>query len=170
MKRSNTLAMLAAAGLAAVVAYSAAWAARGGTPQPTTDPAASAVLGWLGASEDQRAQLAELDRAFPADLGRLRGELESARGQLARAIEDPASTREQVTAALEASLQARSTLEHRVLDYIMSVRTHLTPDQQKRLLGLCAEQVRRGRGWQHGQNVESPGRGGGGRGPRGRGN
>ena len=170
MKRPSTLTVLAVGALAAVIAYSVARAARGPAARPTTDPAADAVLGLLGAEESQRAQLAEIDRTFPDDLARLRADVDTRRAELAKALEDPASTREQVNSALDASLQARDALEHRVLDYVMSVRGHLSLQQQKRLLGLCAEQVRRGRGWQHGQNAESPGRGGGGRGPRGRGN
>lgn len=70
----------------------------------------------------------------------------------AAANEAPPATDQDILDQVERVIAAQDTLERRVAQHIVAVRGHLTPDQQKRLLGLCAKQVRKHRhqGWGRG--------------------
>jgi Spy/CpxP family protein refolding chaperone len=107
----------------------------------TTEPAAS-LAEWLNLSKAEAAELAEHDPQFEADLARLRRELHDARTALLDAFERNDASDEQLRKLIGAVIDANNRLEWRVTEYLITVRHHLSPEQQKRLCGLCAEQVR----------------------------
>lgn len=164
-----TLLIAAATG---VGAYTATVKTRpASAPVPQADPATEALLNWLGASRSQRDALRTQDAGFAAELRRLKADLAARRAEFVAALETADVSNEEIMARLEAVLAANNELERRVARYVLSVRKHLTPEQQRRLLGLCAEGARRGRQWRGGRGggLGHPGlhHGQGGRGWRG---
>ncbi len=137
-----------------VVAFAAARsAARPATTSTSPTTATDPLFDWLGVPPAQRAALTGHDPGFPDDLSKLRTGLATARASLASALEDPASSSEEIQSRVEAVIAAGNATDRRIVGYIVSVRSHLTPEQQKRLLGLCAQGVREGRGfcWRQGE-------------------
>ncbi len=160
--------------LAGVGAYTATVASRSTSQSAmSNDDATEALWSWLNASADQRSQLREADAGFASELKQLKAEVAANRAVLASLLEKPEATNDQIMAGLEKVIAANNALERRVAQYLLAVRKHLTVEQQRRLLNLCAEEVRRGRGHQWGRQQESqdgnaqPGRGRFGRGPGG---
>jgi len=121
------------------------------------------LMDWLNVPQDKRREVAAHDPGFAADLQKLRSELASRRTALADALADPKSPDELIRGRVEAVIAASGELERRVTRYLLEVRPYLTAEQQKKLFGLCAEEVRRGNGWRwrEGQEGGGPGRGGG---------
>lgn len=169
MRTPATLWVVLISVLAGAGAYTATTAARSAATQPA-DAATDALMNWLGVPTTQRAQIAEHDPAFASDLRKLREELLARRADLAAALEKADTPAEAIQANVEAVLAANAAVERRATKYLLTVRDHLTPEQQRRLFGLCAQGLRQGQGmqWRHGQGGGgSPGRGlgpGGGRG------
>ncbi len=156
-RRLIVVILVIAAGLGGYAATVATRTAH--TAAPAADSATEALLDWLRASPEQRAVLRHQDQSFPVDLQKLRAELAARRGELAAALGDPLTPAETVLLRVDAVNAASATLEKRVVHYLLSVREHLTPGQQKRLFGLCAETVREGRGrqWRGGRGQDDPG-------------
>jgi hypothetical protein len=160
--------------LAGLGAYTATVTTRS-TSQPATssDDATEALLSWLNASADQRSQLRQADAGFASELKQLKANVAANRAVLASLLEKPEATNDQIMVGLEKVIAANNALERRVAKYLLSVREHLTIEQQRRLLNLCAEEVRHGRGYQWGRQQGGhdtdvqPGRGRHGRGPGG---
>ncbi|HOB74331.1 MAG TPA: periplasmic heavy metal sensor [Phycisphaerae bacterium] len=164
-----TLLIAAATG---VGAYTATVKTRpASAPAAQTDPATEALLNWLGASPSQREALRRQGGGFAAELRQLKADLAARRSEYIAALERADASNEEIMARLEAVLAANNELERRVAHYLLSVREHLTPEQQRRLLGLCAEGARRGRQWRGGRDGgpdhPAPHHGQGGRGWRG---
>lgn len=150
--------------LAMVLAASAGYAATrlrgaGGAATAPADPAIETLMNWLGVPAVQRQKLRNHDPAFAEDLRRLREELARRRAELAAALEKTDTPDETIFKCVEATLAASNALERRVAQYLMTVRHHLTPEQQCKLFGLCAEGVRQacGRCCRRGQS--DPGQG-----------
>lgn len=142
--------------------------------QPATRPASgpcSTMIRELELDPEQAKTVAAHDPQFADDLRTLRNKLEEARAALAAVFEDESTTDEEIRRQVEAAIDAHNQLERRVAEYLIAVRQHLTPCQQRRLLRLCAKQVRQcGRRWrggwgtgdtpeQTGPPCERPGRG-----------
>lgn len=145
-RRFVTIGLLLAG--AAIGAYAATLATRTAvaTLAPAPDQATEALLTWLDASDAQRDQLRQVDPTFARELHRLRAEAQVRRLELAAMLSEPDLPEASLMQAFEATLAADNALERRVAQYLLAVRKHLTPDQQQRLFGLCAERVGRGRG------------------------
>ncbi|MEK6799679.1 MAG: periplasmic heavy metal sensor [Planctomycetota bacterium] len=125
---------------------------------------------WLALDEPAAQVIRELDPGFSDELTGLRTVLDNARTDLAALFERPDVSPDLLRQQAETVIAAHNAVERRVLDYILRVRDHLTPAQQKRLFELCAESVRTckqrqwGRGHQRGaldavQDHEAKGRG-----------
>ena len=129
------------------------------------DAAAEVLMNWLKVDASQRKELGSRDPAFPADLKKLREQLRNRRVDLAATLEDAKATDKQIRQNADAVMQASNQLEQRVLNYLLAVRTHLTPQQQQQLFRLAAEGLRQGPGWcwgaGEGQRGGGPGSGGG---------
>jgi hypothetical protein len=91
------------------------------------------------------------DLSFVNDLSTLRKDLEMARSRLAASFENENATDDEIHQRVEAAIDAHNRLERRVAEYLIAVRDHLTPKQQRQLYGLCAEKVREcGKRWRRG--------------------
>ena len=113
--------------------------------QPAAQPPCAtqpALARWLGVSEEAATSLEAADPLFAEDLARLRGEVDAARSALIGLFEKADVTDDDLRAQIEAVIAANGRLEHRVADYLIAVRGYLTPEQQKKLFGLCANEVR----------------------------
>ncbi len=117
----------------------------------------------MGLGPERMEQIESLDPTFHNEMKELRIQVHELRQQLANLFEAADSSDEDIRAAVERIIEARSTLERRVTEHLLVVRTELTAEQQKRLFDICAEGLRGGpgKGWGRGRG----GRGhGGGRG------
>ena len=119
---------------------------------------ASPIARWLDLDKETAEGIEGLDPLFAGERKALQGELADARSALAALLEDENVTNERIREQVEDCIARHNALERRVADYLLTVRDHLTPGQQKKLFRLCAEGVRKGRG--HGWG-RGGGRGGG---------
>jgi len=148
MKRQ--IAMMVLVIVVGVAAFAATRAARwGNRPEPAAaiDSATQALLDWLNIPDAQRKQLHGLDPTFAADLKKLREDLADERSKLAETLEGNSATNDTIIARVEGVIAADNALQRRITRFLLSVRQHLTADQQRRLFSLCAEGVRQGPGW-----------------------
>lgn len=129
----------------------------------------SPLVRWLDLDKKTAEEIESLDPGFAGERKSLQEELAEARSALATLLEDENVTNERIRGQIEYCIAKHNMLERRVAQYLLTVRDHLTPAQQKRLFRLCAEGVRkgRGRGWGRaggggGGRCETCGRGGGG--------
>jgi Spy/CpxP family protein refolding chaperone len=163
MSRLQHKSILGALGLIVIgtLAFSAGVISRPAAPTAAaTTRASAALMDWLAATPQQRAQLESRDPGFADELARLRADLEQRRSEFAAALDSSTTSDNVIRARLEAVLSANAALERRIADYLLLARANLTAEQQRKLFGLAAEEVRRG-GWRARQ---------GGEGGRGRGN
>lgn len=175
MTGARFLIILLIAGVTGVGAYTATVRTRpAASPPPADDTATEALLNWLGASAAQRAELRTHDATFATELKGLRTDLEAKRSEFVATLERADAPDEQIMERLEAVLAANNALERRVVRYLLSVRQHLTPEQQRKLFSLCAEEARHGRRYRGGRDEgqirtqDDQGQGRGWRGGRGR--
>ncbi|MBE3097534.1 MAG: hypothetical protein IMZ44_10465 [Planctomycetes bacterium] len=128
------LAVLAGVGVFAFTVYS------GGRESPTD----RCPLGkWLGLPADQCKAVCGVDPTFGDDVRALLEVLHSERKGLAGVLEDPATPDEHILEHMESVIAGHDALERRVARHVLLIRPHLTAEQQKRLMGLCASEVRR---------------------------
>jgi len=180
----RAIGLVVMAGIAALAAYTATISSRPASAPstaPAEDTTTNTLLTWLGASQRQQDELKAHDPGFATELKQLKTALETKRTEFAATLEKVNASDDEIMARLEAVLTANATLERRIAKYLLSVRDHLTPEQQRKLFDLCAEEARHGRQWRGGRGTNEPagpggqpGRGGrgwrGGRGQSGRGN
>jgi Spy/CpxP family protein refolding chaperone len=156
MNRRRAVFAVAIVAVVGLAAYAATVSTRlAAQPAAQTEDATEAMASWLKVAPDQREQVASADPTFAAESKRIRGELANRKLALANLLDDPKTSDEQVLASLEEVIAASNTLERRTAQYLLSVRRHLTPEQQKQLLSLCAEEVRQGRRYQRGRRQDS---------------
>lgn len=134
--------ILAAAVVIGAGAYAVTIAARSSRPTPGADTATTALLDWANVSADQRELLRGKDPTFAQELTELRGQVTSRRAELASTLEKVEASDEEILQSVERVIEAENALERRVTRYLLNVREHLTPEQQRRLFCLCAERVR----------------------------
>lgn len=167
-----TIGILIAAGLCFGGSLLGTVAVRSQNVTASEPVAQSPVAKRLRLDPEQAKIIEASDPQFIDDLRALRRNLEQARSMLAAAFEDENISDDEIRDRVEAAIEAHNRLERRVAEYLIAVRDHLTPKQQRQLYGLCAEKVREcGRRWRRGwgRHDDAPG-GGFGRGKgRGRG-
>lgn len=99
-------------------------------------------LGWLGLSEEQHQAIHTTDPTFDKEAIQLADELRQRRHGLAELLEAEDAADARILDQVELVIAAHNSLERRVAKHVLAIRKHLTPAQQKRLMGLCARQVR----------------------------
>ncbi|WP_428937733.1 hypothetical protein [Fontivita pretiosa] len=141
--------VLVAAGSFAITLAQRTAAARSPRPdagasatQSTDASPAETLLAWLEIPVHSRAAIVAHDPTFPQDLRRLREQLNTRRNELAATLEQTDSSDELIRQRVEAVIAASADLERRVTEHLLTIRDHLTPQQQKRLLDLCAQGLR----------------------------
>ncbi len=106
------------------------------------DVVLSPIADRLGLNPEQAESIKEQDPVFAEELGLLQGELHDARSQLAATFEKEDAGDDEIRQRVEAVIEAHNRVERRVAEYLITVRGHLTAQQQKQLYGLCAAKVR----------------------------
>jgi len=129
----------------------------------------SPIARWLDLDKTTADEIEDHDLSFRDDLKSSQTALADARKALAALLEDSGASSDSIRKQVESCISAHNALERRVTDYLLTVRDHLTAEQQKKLFRLCAEGVRKGRGYGWGRSggggrgfCEHCGRGGGG--------
>ena len=154
--------------IVAAVAVAAGVGAFLATPKLAGDRGQGQPLArWLGLSAEQAEAVKKADPVFEGDADRQTAALGAEREKLAALLDDPKSADDQVMKQVERVIDAHNTLERRVAKHVLAIRSSLTADQQKQLMGLCASGVRRaaGRQWRRGRGLgDGSGRGRGGQG------
>ncbi len=131
--------------------------------QPTSEQKPrfdSPLARWLDLDREPAKEIENLDSGFAGERKSLQDELADARSALAKLLEDENVTNERIREQVENCIAKHNALERRVARYLLTVRDHLTPGQQKKLFRLCAEGVRKGRGHGWGRGVGRSGGGG----------
>lgn len=146
MNRRNILLVMGCV-VAMIIGYAAARATGQEGEMPIDNAAAMALAEFLELNNEQAAEIAKHDPAFAGDLVRLRQALNGRREELAKAMESADVSEQEMQARLEAAFAADHALERRVMEYLMTIRDHLTPAQQQKLFGLAADGIRRGGGY-----------------------
>ncbi|HUU91662.1 MAG TPA: periplasmic heavy metal sensor [Phycisphaerae bacterium] len=140
MRRSTQILILLAAVAVGISAFIATVYSGGA---PSAGP--RCPLGdWLRLPTDQCKTVCDADPGFRGEAGDLADRKSQERLTLAALLEDPATPGDQILDQVERVIAANAALERRVAQHLLAIRSHLTPDQQGRLLRFCAESVRRG--------------------------
>lgn len=92
----------------------------------------------LELTPEQMQKAQELDPAFEEASQRLREEVRVLQEQFAQRLESPDSPDEEVWQRLKEFTTAYHQLERRTARHVVLLRAYLTPQQQKILVGLCA--------------------------------
>ncbi|MGB2986880.1 MAG: hypothetical protein WBE26_13495 [Phycisphaerae bacterium] len=121
----------------------------------------SPLARWLDLDKKTADEIGSHDPQFSEDLKSLQRELAGARSALATLLEDENATNERIRGQVENCIAKHNAQERRVAQYLLTVRDHLTPVQQKKLFRLCAEGVRKGRGHGWGRRADHASGGGG---------
>jgi hypothetical protein len=98
---------------------------------------------WLGLPTEECRALCGVDPGFKAEARALAADLREQREAFASLLEDPQSTDEAILAQSEEVIAVHDALERRVVRHILLIRPHLSPARQQRLMGLCADGIRR---------------------------
>jgi len=99
---------------------------------------------WLTFADEQDKAIQQSDPDFDTEAAELSLAFIAERQQLARLLDAPASTDEQITAQVERIIEANHALIKRVVAHILAVREHLSSQQQQQLMRLCSN-IMRGR-------------------------
>jgi len=94
---------------------------------------------WLAFTDEQDKAIQQSDPDFDTEAAELSLAFISERQQLARLLDAPGSTNEEITAQVERVITANHALIKRVVTYILAIRKHLSPQQQQRLMHLCSK-------------------------------
>ena len=137
-----------AAGLIAFL--STVWAA----PAATSAASARPLCRWLALSGVQQGEISQDDPTFDTDVATLREAARSSRVTLATMMESPNTPDAEILTQVDRVAAAEHQLQRRVVEYVLRIRHHLSADQQRQLMGLCAG----------GMRGNGPGRGAGGMG------
>jgi len=100
---------------------------------------------WLRLPTDQCKAVCGADPGFRDEARDLADRKRQEQLMLAALLEDPATPGDRILEQVERVIGVHAALERRVAQHLLAIRSHLTPDQQERLLRFCAESVRRGR-------------------------
>lgn len=98
----------------------------------------------LGISAQEWTHATATDASFAADSKMLTDDLEKNRAHLADLLNNPATTDDTILGQVERVINARNQLERRAAQHLLAVRRQLTAEQQKKLMGLASESVRKG--------------------------
>ena len=125
---------------------------------------------WLGFTGEQDEAVLQSDPHFDTEAAELSLAFIQERQQLAHLFDIPISSNDQVMAQVEKVIGVNHDLIKRVVEYILAVRSHLSPVQGQQLMRFCSDTIRgmgaRGR---LGLGGSGGGGGGGGGGGQGRG-
>ena len=96
------------------------------------------LRGHIEFTPQQERLFKQLDPEFDSESTELVEQAGHEQEQLALLLESFAVSDEEILTQLEMTLDTRLQLEHRTLQYILRIRSHLSPEQQKQMVGLCS--------------------------------
>jgi hypothetical protein len=100
----------------------------------------SPLASWLRVTPGQARALEQGE--FSEEAASLNKTLEDERAKLISLFETPGTSDEQLLQQVEQVIVAHDALERHVARYVVGLRNSLTPQQQRRLMGLCAASMR----------------------------
>ena len=97
----------------------------------------SALAPALILTEAQQETIDKIAPDFEADCFALMRQVRFTHVALSTTLQDADSPDESIQQALESFIAARAAFEKHTIDYVISIRSLLTEEQQQRLIGLC---------------------------------
>jgi len=91
----------------------------------------------LTLTQAQQETIDQIAPNFEADCFDFMRQVRFAHMALSQTLQDADSADESIQEALESFIAARTAFEQHTIDYVISIRSLLTPGQQQRLIGLC---------------------------------
>jgi len=91
----------------------------------------------LSLTEEQMLIAQEQDPDFEVEAAKLRDILLTEMAELLDVFEDPQSTNDELLQQVDKLIMAHSQIERRIASHVLVLRSHLTVEQQKWLIGLC---------------------------------
>ncbi len=91
----------------------------------------------LTLTEAQQETINQIAPNFEAECLEFMKQVRFAHVALSTLLQDAKSPEESIQQALESFISARTAFEKHTIDYVISIRSLLTEDQQQRLIGLC---------------------------------
>jgi Spy/CpxP family protein refolding chaperone len=91
----------------------------------------------LTLTEAQQETIDQIAPDYEVDCFNFMRQVRLAHLALSATLQDADSPDESIQQALESFIDARTAFEKHTIDYVISIRSLLTQDQQKRLIGLC---------------------------------
>jgi Spy/CpxP family protein refolding chaperone len=91
----------------------------------------------LSLTEAQQETINQIAPNFEAECLDFMRQVRFAHVALSTLLQDAESSEESIQQALESFIAARTAFEKHTIDYVISIRSLLTEDQQQRLIGLC---------------------------------
>lgn len=145
------LILLISAGGSFVATY--AWQNDQQPAPPPVAPQDGRLTSWLGVEAAERGSVGELEAAYRADRSELEATIARERETLAAMFDDAAASNDEIRAQVERVIAASNAMERRTAEFLLTVRPHLSKDQQRRLLRRMGEGIREGGRyrWRHGQ-------------------
>jgi hypothetical protein len=155
MMSKTNLAILMVSAVIGLVTFAFARASRGDLTSTRIAPVdnrprwgrVGAIERWLELSPEQSQIIARQSPTFLSDIVNLRDRLALERDQLAKLFEDPSVTDQRILEQTDRLIALGSETERLVTRYILTLRKHLTPQQQRKLFELCATGVRQQMAW-----------------------
>jgi Spy/CpxP family protein refolding chaperone len=85
----------------------------------------------------QQQNISKISPNYETECFDLMRQVRAAHMGLSQALQDTDSSDDLIQEALESFIAARTAFEKHTIDYVISIRSLLTPEQQQRLIGLC---------------------------------
>lgn len=93
----------------------------------------------LRLTQEQVTEIQQADPSFASDSGTLYDELTNERQKLLSVFENPQSSDTELLEQLENLILAHGGVERKIAEHVLVLRSFLTVEQQKWLIGLCRE-------------------------------
>jgi Spy/CpxP family protein refolding chaperone len=139
MNRQTRIVLSVALVAVALASFSATLVFGGNAPaQPAPEP----MTQLLDLSPSQADAIKTNHPHFAKEAAALSANLRKEKAALAAMLDNPATPDDRILSQVDRVNAAHAALENRVAKHVLAIRKHLTPAQQKRLMGLCAQSVR----------------------------
>lgn len=112
--------------------------------QPATSNKPSTAPAGLSIPSNDWSRACAMDPGFPEESKKLNDAVASDRAKLAELLDNPSANEEAILAQVEKVIATHDQLERRVAQHLLKIRSQLSPEQQKQLMGLASESVRQG--------------------------
>jgi Spy/CpxP family protein refolding chaperone len=94
---------------------------------------------WLGLTDEQADAVRRADPDFMQEVLLLKLQASRQRRALAEAFRDDTKAETEILALVDAVTETQAALQRRVVEHMLRVREHLTPEQRRRMFHMAAE-------------------------------